>query len=449
MILTTHNFYLLLFNFIFYQFYQFLIERLFPYDAMYNWFSYGIDETDSTLSSNERDYFYKREWSFTIEDDIYIRYQSFRNKAEFKAAIIKRQPHKIDIGAVFTAPPCDHTKINPEKFKPVERELVFDIDMTDYDDIRNCCSGANICLKCWPYMTMALKVVDKALREDFSFKNILWIYSGRRGIHCWVCDPAARDLPNDAREAIVTYLDVKFVSDDDENKRNKRVFQNPMHPSLRRAYSILEPMFEKYICSNDGQGILGDKAKYRKVLNKIPDESVRIELDTMWEKNPHMSGAERWKQLREATSSSGSSGLGGLKRKNTDYAKLEAWRHEFVLSNTYPRLDVNVSKHQNHLLKSPFCVHPKTGRVCVPINPTKADTFNPFSVPTVRILEDEINSFDADTANSDKNVSDLEKTSLKDSIKIFETTFLDGLKDVVGREARDRAEKQRAMQIDF
>ena len=62
---------------------------------------------------------------------------------------------------------------------------------------------------------MALKVVDKGLREDFSFKNILWIYSGRRGIHCWVCDPAARDLPNDAREAIVTYLDVKFVSDDD------------------------------------------------------------------------------------------------------------------------------------------------------------------------------------------------------------------------------------------
>ena len=40
----------------------------------------------------------------------------------------------------------------------------------------------------------------------------MWVYSGRRGVHCWVCDERARQLDNETRKAIVKFLDVIRVS---------------------------------------------------------------------------------------------------------------------------------------------------------------------------------------------------------------------------------------------
>jgi DNA primase small subunit len=65
---------------------------------------------------------------------------------------------------------------------------------------------------------------------------------------------------------------------------------------------------------------------------------------------------------------------------------------DIILQYTYPRLDAEVSKHRNHLLKAPFCVHPKTGRVCVPVDPERIEEFDPEHVPTVGQLLQELDA---------------------------------------------------------
>ena len=89
-----------------------------------------------------------------------------------------------------------------------------------------------------------------------------------------------------------------------------------------------------------------------------------------------------------------------------------------VFGHVYPRLDVNVSKHLNHLLKSPFCVHPKTGKVCIPMDPEDAEGFDVDAVPHVVQLHEELN---AAAEQGDLSKSNWQSTSLRPSIEYFKT----------------------------
>uniref|UniRef100_A0A4W5PAM0 DNA primase n=1 Tax=Hucho hucho TaxID=62062 RepID=A0A4W5PAM0_9TELE len=373
-------------------------HRLFPFSQYHRWLNYG---------GVTKNYFQNREFSFTLKDDIYVRYQSFSTQNELEKEMQKMNPYKIDIGAVYSHRPNQHNTVKSGSFQALEKELVFDIDMTDYDDVRSCCSGADICPKCWTLMTIAIRVLDRALRYDFGFQHCLWVYSGRRGVHCWVCDEAARKLSVAARSAVAEYL--SLVKGGEETVR-KVVLSDPIHPFITESLTVVERYFPQYALL--GQDILGSKEAVDKVLALLPEDILFLSKHAL---------------------------IKTTFFNQTTAKKGHYFEMEIMLQYCYPRLDVNVSKGVNHLLKSPFSVHPKTGRISVPIDLKELDRFDPFDVPTISLIckeldqpktekeqEDTMENENEKEAGEQRKRRDYKRTSLAKYVKLFDK-FLEGM----------------------
>lgn len=390
-------------------------RRVYPFEHMHAWLSYGDDS-----------YFSKREFNYTLmpggNQSIYVRNQSYANLAEFRQEMTKAAPHKIDIGAVYTHPPRLHASYG-KALQAKEKELVFDVDMDDYSAVRQCCEGGKakrLCERCWPYLHISIQVLKKALQSVFGFKQVLFIYSGRRGIHCWVADPRARKLENRARAAILDFLIVDLTFDKSGTPPMQPVFDK-LHPFLQEVYNeILVPEFNTII---EAQGLFDGPEQWDLILSFLPQSQVgnamRNTLSERWAQDKFKTSPEhKWSEFVKAVEKElKADGKQRGKRQFTSDPVLDV-----IFAFTYPRFDKNVSTMVNHLLKAPFCVHPGTGRVCVPLNPRTTDQFDPDKVPSLDVLLDEINE-------------EGRPVSLEPYLKYFVKKFLAPVQHAVAKEA--------------
>lgn len=314
----------------------------FPAEQIYSWLTEGKDprSKDPVIENT----FEKREFSFILQGDIYCRHKSFQDGEDLRKALIAIHPEKIDIGAVWTLPPkLKNSLTNSKRYETVEKEFVIDIDMTDYDNVRTCCSGAVVCPKCWKFLIVACKSVDMALRYSFGFNLILWVFSGRRGIHCWVSDPSAKRLNDFRRKALIEFL----------NSGPK------MHTPFIQIYEeILVKWFEEIFIED--QKLFENDEPLKKLVTlygeNIFDQLKRAEPGQVW-----------------------NSFLAIISKNERKKEILMKIMFEFL----YPRLDVNVSHATGHLLKAPFSVHPATRKVCIPFDPNRVENFDLSQVPDI------------------------------------------------------------------
>ncbi|KJZ76744.1 DNA primase small subunit [Hirsutella minnesotensis 3608] len=388
-------------------------QRLFPWRQLFYWLNHSLTPTND---------FAHREIAFSLPNDVYLRYQSYTTADLLRKDVLRLMPSRFEIGPVYSTNPRDRKTLrNSSAFKPIAKELCFDIDLTDYDDIRTCCADKTICNKCWAFITMAIKVIDVALREDFGFRHIMWVYSGRRGAHAWICDKKARSLDDSKRKAIAGYFDLGRGGGEGGKRVNIR---RPLHPHVSRSLDILKTHFQQDILEVQDPWSSNERAD--KLLQLLPDKELKDSLRRKWDAAPDRASFAKWSDI-DAMAKTGAS-------KSLDRKALLEAKQDIVLEYTYPRLDINVSKKLNHLLKSPFVVHPGTGRVCVPIDTRNLDDFDPLGVPTVQSLLAEIDAWEDDgrgDAGEDvkKSPSDWEKTSLKPYVDYFRSFAAGIVKD--------------------
>lgn len=408
------------------QFYQ----RLLPFRPLFQWLNH---------SATPRPDFQHREFAFTLSGDRYVRYQSFATADLLRKACVQLVPERFEIGPQYSINPRDRkTVLKAGSFRPIMKELVFDIDMTDYDPIRTCCSGAAICHKCWQFINMAIKVVDAALREDFGFQHILWVYSGRRGAHAWVSDKRAREMDDAKRRSIAGYLVV--VTGNEHGKRMG--IRRPLHPHFERSLKLLNPHFQSDVLED--QDPWQSPEQTQKLLDLLPDPTLVAALQKKWDSAPNRTSTQKWADIDSVAEA------GNLKSINPK--QLVDVKQDIRIEYTYPRLDAEVSKKQNHLLKSPFVIHPGTGRVCVPIDVRRVEDFDPLAVPTVTELLQQIDDWHAknrDMSEEEKaKVADWQKTDLRPYVEYFRGYVANLLKEET-RGKRDRETEVGAESMEF
>lgn len=136
-----------------------------------------------------------------------IRYKSIKSGIEFRS--IAKSTHGltgIDVGAFY-----DDVSLPPKERIPIGRELVFDIDLNDYNRVFCDCSKQKTCCKlCWIYIDCAIDVICYLMRQiGITQDKILVFFSGRRGAHFWILDEKLFHYTEQQRINLLRFLNLE------------------------------------------------------------------------------------------------------------------------------------------------------------------------------------------------------------------------------------------------
>ena len=393
-------------------------ETLYPVETVFRWIN-----ANSSLRSLGREYAFvykskpkhtyasivnktKNDEEEVVEEPksglIFNRYKSFSESEFLKQHLTANAPLRMELGPCYI---CTVSKTNKHQMKtPREKEIVFDIDMDEYDEIRRCpCRGEkSMCKTCWIFAEVAMDAVDTVLAEHYGFRDFIWFFSGRRGVHCWVSDQRAKKyLPIQRKGIMECFMPavVEKSKDEDEEMNMSSSSSSEDEESDEHMDKLIYQTYVNII------NMLEDKPKERfkprlsKLQRKLLDNCYAPRMEELFNKhNLLRDETNREKLLSNFTKKTEAQGVRNawmeMSASGSNVQSIDYWlKAKEVLCNDEvgyfnaatwllaPRFDEAVTLDMGHLLKAPFNIHPDTEKICVPI--IEKTSFDPDTVPTL------------------------------------------------------------------
>jgi predicted DNA primase small subunit len=290
---------------------------------------------------NLKEYDAERTMALSFDNGHYARNLHIQCFEDFKTTIMKRKPSQIHFDSLFI-------KDENGDIEGTRRELVFDLDLTDFVRFCECGKQSKACSTCWLHIEGAALFIRHILVDCLGIedKHLLWVLSGKKGIHCIV---------NDARFMRMSSIQLAnlhtFMSRQAWNEMDICLFIKTT--SLTLMQHLREFFRQQCVMKRD----LMRTEKFKTfILKKIKTSqiyrSVYNALETAWAKLDATS-LSQWEALENLEKNKGFVVL------LTDF---------IIVSIYYPVIDKGpMGVNKSHLFKAPFSIHVSTKKIALPV----------------------------------------------------------------------------------
>jgi hypothetical protein len=195
--------------------------------------------------------------------------------------------------------------------------------------------------------------MDYLLEHKFGLLHRFWVFSGSKGVHCWILDATAVNFSKEMRQAICNYLEFRDAS---------QLFECPI---ARECYdNIIFPFFRKRLFPHLPKSAM---LQYLAAFAKPVLDTAGVDCLTaaIAAGEPLLICVEKLDQ-------------------HTKRSFSRVHYPAFICSLLAPRLDHNVTTSEKHLLKAPFAIHKRTQAIALPMSSTDIRGFSPSAAITLQ-----------------------------------------------------------------